>query len=162
MAMLLPLAGWCAVGDEFQSDVSNVPVWFTVTGENTVKVGRSAGSKDNKAIDANTAGAIVLPETVNYEGIVYNVTEIGNFAFFGCQNLTSVTIPNSVTSIGEQAFALCVGLTSVTIPNNLISIGNYAFIACNGLTSVTIPEGTTSIGDYVFSSCSGLTRIAVA
>ncbi|WP_241767249.1 leucine-rich repeat protein [Flavobacterium psychrophilum] len=44
-----------------------------------------------------------------------------------CNNLTSVTIPNSVTTIRENAFADCPDLTSVTIPNSVTSIGDRGF-----------------------------------
>ena len=54
------------------------------------------------------SGDIVIPETVNYEGISYSVTSIGNYAFDGCSDLTSITIPSSVTSIGNGAFLDCI------------------------------------------------------
>ena len=89
------------------------------------------------------------------------VTSIGPSAFFDCEGLTSVTIPNSVTSIGDWAFYACKGLTSVTIPNSVTSIGESAFLGCTGLTSVTIPNSVTSIGDYAFHSCTGLTSVTI-
>ena len=57
--------------------------------------------------------------------------------FFGCTNLTSVTIGNSVTSIGEIAFYNCSSLTSITIPNSVTSIGKSAFENCGNLASIT-------------------------
>ena len=77
-----------------------------------------------------------IPSLVTYNSVSYSVTSIGEYAFYGCSSLTSVTIPNSVTSIGEGAFYGCTGLTSVTIPNSVTSIGEYAFSDCTGLTSV--------------------------
>ena len=89
-----------------------------------------------------------------------SVTSIGGYAFYECSGLTSVTIGNSVTSIGNYAFYRCSGLTSVTIPNSVTSIGDYAFW-CSGLTSVTIPNSVTSIGEYAFSGCDGLTSVTI-
>jgi hypothetical protein len=91
--------------------------------------------------------------------IQQGVTSIGDYAFYNCSGLTSVTIPNSVTSIGERAFYSCSGLTSVSIPNSVTSISNYAFYFCSGLTSVTIPNSVTSISNYAFRNCSNLTTV---
>ena len=90
-----------------------------------------------------------------------SVTSIGNYAFYGCSGLTSITIADSVTSIGDYAFYGCTGLTSETIPASVTSIGNCAFYNCTGLTSVTIPASVTSIGNYAFYGCSGLTSVTI-
>ena len=107
------------------------------------------------------SGSIDIPETVNYNNVTYTVTSVGRSAFFGCNNLTSVTIPNSVTSIGSGAFNYCYGLTSITIPNSVTSLGEMAFCACTGLTSVIIGNSVTSIEDYVFDGCSDLTSVTI-
>ena len=129
-------------------------------------------------------GDIVIPSTITYpaEGEEWSVTSIGEQAFLGCEEMTSIAIPNSVTSIGGGAFVSC-GLTSIVIPNSVTSIGEQAFYGCtdlaavtigngvtsmgshafseSGLTSVTIGNGVTSIGDYAFQYCSGLTSIDI-
>jgi hypothetical protein len=87
-----------------------------------------------------------------------SVTSIGDFVFFNCTKLPSVTIPNSVTSIGDCAFQHCHSLTSVTIPNSVTSIGVATFAFCGSLSSVTIPNSVASIGNYAFSQ-TGLTSI---
>ena len=89
------------------------------------------------------------------------VTGIGNFAFFECISLTSMTIPDSVTCIGNCAFKDCSSLASVTIPDSVASIGVYAFCGCTSLKSVTIPDSVTSIGGYAFGFCTSLTGIWV-
>ena len=124
---------------------------------------------------------LVIPNTV---------TEIENYAFYGCSSLTSVTIPNSVTSIGENAFGACSSMTSVTINSDAIvnknystasnisdkfgsqvteyiigdevkGIGFFAFYGCPSLTSVTIPNSVTSIGENAFGACSSLTSVTI-
>lgn len=75
-------------------------------------------------------GDVVIPEKVEYNGVSYDVTGIGDGAFKGCWSMNSVMIPSSVTSIGSWAFDECNGLTSVTIPNRVTSIGIAAFYSC--------------------------------
>ena len=90
-----------------------------------------------------------------------SVTSIGNWAFYNCTGLTSITIPDSVTSIGWGAFFGCTGLTSIIIPNNVKSIGSNAFSYCTGLTNIVIPDSVTSIGNLAFVGCTGLTSVTI-
>ena len=110
----------------------------------------------------NQPGGLVYAGKVAYEykGTMPAGTEIvikdgtlgiAGYAFYGCDGLTSITIPNSVTSIGECAFYDCSSLTSVTIPESVTSIGSSAFSGCSGLTSITIPESVTYVGGGAFS-----------
>lgn len=78
------------------------------------------------------------------------IAKIGKCAFYGCESLTSITVPNGVKSIGEKAFFCCTGLTTITIPNSVESIGDCAFAGCSSLTSVSIPNSVTSIGEDAF------------
>ena len=88
-----------------------------------------------------------------------SVTKIGCYALSSCIGLTSLTLPSSVTEIGEHAFLNCRGLTNFTIPSGVTSIGTSAFFCCYGLISLTIPSSVTSIGGFAFNDCSGLTSI---
>jgi hypothetical protein len=69
-------------------------------------------------------------------------------------SIKKVILKDGVTTVGNFAFYFCKGLTSITIPDSVTSIGNYAFAYCSSLTSVTIPDSVTSIGDSAFSGCS--------
>ena len=81
----------------------------------------------------------------------YTVTSIGKKAFFECENLRSVIIPNSVTNIGESAFAHCEFLSSVTLSDNIENIGVRAFYDCSAyLNNVTIGKNIVSIGPQAF------------
>ncbi|MBR1519172.1 MAG: leucine-rich repeat domain-containing protein [Prevotella sp.] len=98
------------------------------------------------------SGNIKIPSFVTYAGRTRKVTSIGKNAFRYCQDLTSVTIPDSVTNIGEGAFYNCYGLPSITIPNNVTSIGDNAFSGCSGLKKVIVKDITAwyniSFGNY--------------
>ena len=112
--------------------------------------------------DANSSITTAnIPSTVTYQETTYDVTAIGDSAFYDCRSLTTVTIPNSVTYIGDRAFKSCSSLTSVSIPNSVTSIGGAAFSSCSSLTSVTIGNSVTSIGDDAFNSCSSLTTVTI-
>ncbi|ENA1805327.1 leucine-rich repeat domain-containing protein [Flavobacterium psychrophilum] len=145
--ILIPFLG---IAQDFTANRIN----YTITSSTapfTVKVARNA----------NFTGAAEIPETVAYNSENYAVTAIGESAFEHCNNLTSVTIPNSATSIGRYAFVGCSGLISVTIPNSVTTIGDEAFADCSGLTSVTIPNSVTDIENSAFFSCSGLTSVTI-
>lgn len=97
---------------------------------------------------------------VVFEG---DITTIGNYSFYRCTRLTSITIPNSVISIGTGAFLDCTGLKEITMPDDsnfkLYSIGAYAFEDCRSLKSITIPSSVQSIGEHAFYESSGSLKV---
>ena len=138
----LLLAVAASVGTMFAWDYERVQIgdlYYNLNAANQTAEVTSQNSSD--PYWSTTITTANIPSSVTYNSVSYTVTSIGDYAFFGCSSLTSVTIPNSVTSIGMGAFAGC-SLTSVTIPNSVTSIGWQAFGFCNGLTSVTIEAET--------------------
>lgn len=120
-------------------------------------------------------GAYIIP---------VGVKTISDYAFFNCENLTSITFPSSITTIGysafrycnkltslsiparvkeisADAFANCEGLTSVTIPDNVISLEGGAFMGCTGLIDVDIGTGVTALESFIFSDCTSLTQVNI-
>ena len=107
--------------------------------------------------DYDLSGKVTIPSTLGG----CPVTCIDDFAFFGCDYITSVTIPNSVTTIGAYAFDGCTALTSVTFGKNVTDIGQYAFWGCISLPSVTIPDKVTDISNGMFDYCTSLTSVTL-
>ena len=103
-------------------------------------------------------GFLIIPATVEHEGISYVVVSVGNRAFYQCSDLTGVEIPNTVMSLQEQAFTGA-GLTSLEIPNSVTSIGGWAFYHCDELLSLTIGSSVSSIGTGAFQNCQHLESI---
>ena len=87
--------------------------------------------------------------------------KLGDFAFYGCSGLTSLTLPSCVTKIGCYALSNCIGLTSLTLPSSVTEIGEHAFLSCRGLTNFTIPSGVTKIGGAAFFCCYGLISLTL-
>ena len=106
---------------------------------------------------------VVIPESINIDGEDIPIKEIGEEVFYNNENLISIIIPNSVTTIGESAFYGCSNLTTVTISENsqLTTIDSHAFYECSSLTSIYVPSGVTSISEYAFQSCSNLTTVTI-
>lgn len=113
------------------------------------------------------------------------VTSLRNYAFYNCNDLSSVVIPESVIEIGKDVFTntafyknLPDGITymgnvlykykgempegtTITIPENVTSVAAEAFKSCKGLLSITIPNSIRFIGDYAFYGCKSLKNATI-
>ena len=154
LALAMLLASPSLLADTWTDPDTGITWTYTVRGGEALLGG---GTSVSPAVPISTTGPLVIPSTVDS----FVVTKIGNYAFYHCSGLTSVTIPDSVTNIGERAFSSCSGLESMTIPDSVTSIGGYAFNGCSGLAFVTIGTGVTSIGNSAFRKCSGLASVTI-
>jgi len=89
-----------------------------------------------------------------------NITFISNFAFMGCGNLTSITIPSSVTTIGGHSFS-ATSITSIRIPSSVTSFLSGLFSACTSLKTAVIEARVKKIPDRTFETCSSLTSVVI-
>lgn len=143
------------------STVGDYIITLTVESGSFSFFGVTNGAHILKKSTANTANiSRVYANTVQRIEMGDSAT-IGNYAFYYCSSLTSITIPNSVTSIGNNAFSYCYNLTSITIPNNVTSISGNAFSVCESLVSISIPSGMVSIDGNAFQSCDSLASITI-
>ena len=117
-------------------------ICYNIIGDNQVEV---------TSRDVKYSGEVIIPETVDNDGITYRVTRIGNNAFSSCTELTLIGIPEGVTEIGRWAFSSCTKLENIDLPNSLVSIGDAAFMSCRSFTSFHIPRNLAQIGYNTFT-----------
>lgn len=150
-ALLLP----CQLASAYDFEVDGI--YYNIKSESKHTVSTTSETIDDYTSYVN----VTIPETVQYNGAEYTVTEIGKGTFHRCSKLSSVTLPNTVTNIGYMAFEGCSSLSSINIPSNLTSIGVAAFKKCLQLTSFVIPQGVTYIETDTFYDCSSLTSVII-
>lgn len=102
---------------------------------------------------------IVVPESIEAYGQTFSVDTIGKDAFYGCDEIRTISLPNSVVCIEEYAFYSCSILNTINIPENVTSIGQRAFWDCKTLSTIIIPAKVTTLGDWAFYNCTGLMSI---
>lgn len=108
-------------------------------------------------IGNKNASSVTIPE--RYKDVP--VKRIGDGAFFSCEKLKSVVIPDGITYIGDEAFLLCTSLLEVKIPDSVTIVGVSAFYNCTSLKSVTIGESVQKISTGAFYRCTSLRTISI-
>lgn len=182
MVAMLPFSAVPAfAADTLSFTIDDIQYTIDENGSTAVSVTGTTGYDD-----INNKKDLVLPETVEYDGVTYTVTSIGNGAFARKNGLNSIVIPNTVVLIAESAFASNWGLTSIEIPASVVEIGTRAFewagniaevkFAANsqlkilgtsafshakGLKSIELPEGLTTIKNCAFADCNVLESVTI-
>lgn len=101
----------------------------------------------------NFLAGVTFPENAK-------ITAIGDYAFYGCSEITAIVIPNSVTAIGNYAFYGCSSLETITFSENEIStISASAFEGCSSLKSIDVPAAVSSLQSGAFKGCSSLESV---
>lgn len=120
------------------------------------------GTVDIVSCDRAIKGDYIIPDTIDG----YPVTSIGKsfspasrWAFEGCENLTSIVIPDSVTLIGISAFSSCYNLKKIVMGSGVSTIGESAFYNCLALKEITISENITKIDTGAFEKVDNLVDV---
>ncbi len=85
-----------------------------------------------------------------------SIAEIGDYAFLGCTNLNTISLPSSLRQIGEGAFRECSSLESISIPKGITKIPKYCFAWCCSLCEITLPESIEDIASHSFTYCASI------
>ena len=174
----------------FAHDFEKNGIYYNILSEEDKTVEVTFKGTYYSSYDEEYTGSITIPKTVWHYGATYTVTRIGEDAFLGCYNLTSISIPNSVISIGAGAFGTTawydnqpIGLvyagkvlykykgtipanTNIVIEDGTLGIADEAFYNIVGhnyknLTSIKLPTSLVNIGEKAFFECVGLTSIII-
>ena len=140
LAVLFTACSFTAAAYDFMVD----SISYNIIGENEVEV------TSNDSIKVR--GELVLPSTVVHDGVTYQVTRIGRNAFYKCNELTFVAVPEGVTTLCWFAFASCSSLQYLELPNSLTTIEEHAMLGCNSITEFYVPRNLVNIAYNAFVS----------
>ena len=141
----------------YWNDPSTGITWtYTVSSQGKVTLGRGNSMDGYTAISKKTKGDLIVPAYING----WPVVELSWYAFYGCTELTSITLPNTVTEIGVGAFKLCSSLTSVNIQNGVKTIASDTFSGCESLKMIKLPDTITTLDSKAFFE-SGLVHLDI-
>lgn len=142
-------------GDEFTAQTEEgVEMRFKViSAENkTVQVGNGDSNQHPQlselaAIDQNYEGKVTIPQEIND----YHVIRIAKCAFFKCK-VSKIQIEEGVEIIKEDAFFCCENLKEILLPQSLKTIEKSVFWGCSNLTVINIPQNVDYIGDNALAA----------
>ena len=103
-------------------------------------------------VSESYSGGLAFPETIDYKGNTYPVTEIGKKACKNCKYLTKIILPETIEKIGRQAFSGCEKLHSCELPDKIKEINYLAFSHCN-ITKVDFPPSLTLLYSDAYAYC---------
>ena len=135
----------------YSGSVSALAIPQTIDGHKVVAIG-------NSAFEGTCLVNVTIPDTV---------TEIGDWAFENCKQLSSVSLSSNLVALGSGTFSNCTSLTSIRIPKSLERAdaggsGDYApFIGCAALSDIELETGMTKIPANLLLDCPGFTTITI-
>lgn len=136
----------CATVYAYDFEAGGIYYNVVSVSKRTVEVTYKTAEFDPNNPVLSYAGTVNIPATVEYQGVTFAVTNIGDNAFRECTGLAHITLPEGLQAIGDNAFGGCTGLADVAFPSTLTAIGDWAFAGCHSMVNVVIPPSVTHIG----------------
>lgn len=150
----------------YKGSSTSVTIPETLAGKSVSALAKSAFYKSNiRAVtvpkSVKTIGEYCFYGCAGLNSVSLNsgLTTIERYVFYDCKTLTSIEIPDTVSTIGGYCFANCSALKSATLPNSLTELQDDTFSWCESLESIIIPGNVKSVGWQCFASCTSMTRV---
>lgn len=112
-------------------------------------------------VENNYKGEVVIPAEIQVDGLTIPVIGIEEDAFYGCDDVTCVTLPDGLKVIEKSAFESMSQLTEIVIPDSVEHIGENAFSDCENLKKVVLPSQIKYLPSDLFESCGALEEIEI-
>ncbi|MBQ9418289.1 MAG: leucine-rich repeat domain-containing protein [Bacteroidales bacterium] len=142
--------------EKFAVAVGENELWFEVIGESG-EVRLTYPAKDWPYYSrCKPNGRVAVPSEVKRGGKRYKVVEVGDNAFYRCDSVVEVLLPEGCRRIGAQAFCGCERLQRVMWNEALEEVGEGAFAYCKGMREVRLPQKVSRVGLSAFAMCEGL------
>lgn len=158
--LTLLLWSFLCIGNLWAYDFEKDGIYYNITSSEapyTVEVTYSGTIPDGRLTKPKPSydGTVTIPSSVSHAGTVYSVTAIGDDAFSGCAQATTillrVDLPSTIQVIGKRAFHGCLSLVKVNLPESLVKIDEYAFAYCRTLEGITLPSKLETIETSAFT-----------
>ncbi len=126
-----------------------------------VTYGLKNGTATVKRHSVNLAGDVVIKDSIEYNSQSYQVTSLSDRAFYQCDKMTSIVIPQGVTTIGNYVFYDCTSLISASLADSVVNIGKNLFYGCSNLKDIRLPSNIKTLADRMFYGCYQITEFVV-
>jgi len=160
--LLLPiLLASCFLFQAHAFDVEVDGIYYGLFGKKWAYVTHCGEWTMEEVQGAAYSGEVVIPEQISYNGYIYPVLSVGENAFAGCEELTSVCLPSSVRAVSGCAFLGCTNLRRVSLPANIRAFGSCSFTGCTSLEQISLPRQTEIIDTLTLYCCASLSSLAL-
>lgn len=119
---------------------------WSVSDSGVLTISGNGAIKDFDPLKLDEWHELDSDEKINKIIIGEGVTEIGDYAFYKCDDATSIVLPKSLRSVGDFAFMNCSKIKEFVFKNGLTDLGEGALYGCSAATVISLPQTVKSVG----------------